>query len=238
MTISSTTSESATAFQTRINSLKVSSAQSADNALAAANVGKSGTGDKTLGQSDYLKLMTAQLQYQDPFSPMDNSQMVAQMAQFSQIAGQTDANQKLTAIADALSGTRLSDAASWIGKSMLVKSSTVAPDAAGQYAGQITTSADSDALSVDLVDSAGSVVKTIDMGAQKAGDAHFYWDGKDESGNAVNAGTLTMRVRGATATQTASWATIAAVQSPSSGSSAKLITTLGNYTASDALSLS
>ncbi len=223
---------------TTTSPFSVDSSTSYSNSLVTSTVGTVGTGDKSLGQTDYLKLMTAQLQYQDPFSPMDNSQMVAQMAQFSQIAGQTQSNTTLTSIADSLSGSRLSDAASWIGKSMLVKSDKVAPDALGQYAGQVTTTGDSAALTVQLVDSAGSVVKTIDMGAQKAGDLSFYWDGKNDAGEAASAGPLTMRVTGATVSQTAAWATIAAVQSPSSGTSAKLITTLGNFTAADALSLS
>lgn len=220
------------------SSWNVDSSTSYQNSLLTSTVGKQGTGDKSLGQADYLKLMTAQLQYQDPFQPMDNTQMVAQMAQFSQIAGTTESNQKLTQIADALSGSRLSDAASWIGKSMLVKSPTAAPDAAGQYAGQVTLSGNSDAVSVDLVDGSGNVVKTLDLGAQKAGDVNFYWDGKDQAGAQAANGPLTIRVRGGTVTQTAAWATIAAVQSPSSGSSAKLITTLGNFTPTDALSLS
>ncbi|CAN5321891.1 flagellar hook capping FlgD N-terminal domain-containing protein [soil metagenome] len=219
------------------SSWKVDTSTSYQNSLLT-NVGKAGTGNKSLGQSDYLKLMTAQLQYQDPFAPMDNTQMVAQMAQFSQIAASTESNKTLTSIADSLSGQRLSDAASWIGKSMLVKSSTAAPDAAGQYAGQLTLSADSDALSIDLVDSAGATVKSIDLGAQKAGDVNFYWSGKDDAGAQAATGPLTIRVKGGTGSQTTAWATIAAVQSPASGSSAKLITTLGNYTSADALSLS
>ena len=43
----------------------------------------------SLGQSDFLKLMTTQLQNQDPFAPMDNTAMVEQMAQFSQVTGIT-----------------------------------------------------------------------------------------------------------------------------------------------------
>lgn len=215
----------------------VDSTTSLNNALASANVGKAGTGNKSLGQSDYLKLMTAQLQYQDPFAPMDNSQMVAQMAQFSQIAASTESNTTLKTIADALSGSRLSDAASWIGKSMLVKSDKVAPDSLGQYAGQISLSGDSAAVSVELVDSAGSVVKKIDMGAQKAGDLSFYWDGKNDAGQNAASGALSIRVTGATVSKTAAWTTVAAVQSPASGTGAKLITALGNFTATDALSL-
>ncbi|NBR79501.1 MAG: flagellar biosynthesis protein FlgJ, partial [Alphaproteobacteria bacterium] len=37
----------------------------------------------TLGQADFLKLMTTQLQNQDPFAPMENAEFIAQMAQFS-----------------------------------------------------------------------------------------------------------------------------------------------------------
>jgi flagellar basal-body rod modification protein FlgD len=215
----------------------VDSTTSYNNSLLASTVGTQGSGTQNIDATGYLKLLTAQLQYQDPFQPTDNSQMVAQMAQLTQVSSLQSANDKLATISDSLSNSRLSSAASWIGKSMLVKSATVAPDAAGQYAGQITLGADSSDVQVSLVDSSGATVKTIDMGAQKAGAANFYWDGKDDAGNATT-GTLTMKVTGGTATQTAAWATIAAVQSPSSGTDSKLITTLGNFTAADALSLS
>ena len=62
-----------------------------------------GAGNQTLGQEDFLRLMTAQLQAQDPFKPLDNTQMVAQMAQFSSLAGISEVNDSLKAIADQLS---------------------------------------------------------------------------------------------------------------------------------------
>ena len=222
---------------TTVSPWTVDSSTATTNRNLSVNNGKT-TGQNTIDQNSYLKLMTAQLKYQDPFEPMDNSQMVAQMAQFSQLAGQTEANTTLKSIASSLDGSRLSDAASWIGKAMLVKSSAVAPNAAGDYAGQLALPADSAGVSIDLVDSAGGIVKTLDLGAHKAGDVPFYWDGRDAAGNQVQAGALTMNVRGASPSQTASWATIAAVQSPAGGADAKLITTLGSFTAADALSLS
>lgn len=60
------------------------------------------TGLGSLDQGDFLKLMTTQMQMQDPFSPMDNSQMLAQMAQFSQLAGVTDMGDTLKTIAGKL----------------------------------------------------------------------------------------------------------------------------------------
>ena len=48
---------------------------------------------KSLGKQDFLKLLMAQLQNQDPMKPMDDTQMIAQMAQFSAL----EATQQLQA---------------------------------------------------------------------------------------------------------------------------------------------
>ena len=59
-----------------------------------------GSGNQQLGQTDFLRLMTAQLKQQDPFAPVDNQAMVAQMAQFSSVAGISEMNTSLKGIAD------------------------------------------------------------------------------------------------------------------------------------------
>jgi flagellar basal-body rod modification protein FlgD len=200
-----------------------------------ANVG---TGKSEMGQMDFLRLLTAQMQTQDPFEPMDNSQMVAQMATITNSTGIAEMNATLSTIKDQLSGSRLGDAASWIGRSMLVKSNITTPDATGLYAGQISLGAAASDVSIDLLDSSGNVVKTLNLGAQDAGDVGFYWDGKDANGETVATGPLQVKVNGATPTQVATWATVAAVQSPADGSASKLITPLGTYSPGDALSLS
>ncbi len=216
---------------------------SAASTLSAAGltVAQSGAvkakGSNSIDQAGFLRLMTAQMQYQDPFEPMDNSQLTAQMAQFSQLEGQNTTNKQLAEIKDSLSGSRLADAASWIGKSMLVKSNIAAPDRYGQYAGELTLGADAQGVAVDLVDEAGQTVRSIDLGALKAGQASFYWDGKDDAGEQVTTQALKVRVRGANPTKIATWASIAAVQSPAGGATTQLITPLGNYAPADALRL-
>jgi len=57
------------------------------------------SGFAALGQGDFLRLMTVQLQQQDPFSPVDQKEMLAQMAQFSSLAGVTEGNATLASIA-------------------------------------------------------------------------------------------------------------------------------------------
>ena len=55
-----------------------------------------------LDQKDFLRLMTAQLSAQDPFNPVDNQEMVAQMAQFSSLAGISETNTTLQKISEQL----------------------------------------------------------------------------------------------------------------------------------------
>ena len=74
---------------------------------STANPGAATTqvsGGGMMDQNAFLKLMTVQLTSQDPFDPVDNTQMVAQMAQFSQVAGIAEMNQSLQKIATSLGG--------------------------------------------------------------------------------------------------------------------------------------
>ena len=61
-----------------------------------------GRGMDSLGQGDFLRLLTVQMQQQDPFDPVDNKEMLAQMAQFSSLAGVTETNATLEQIAEKL----------------------------------------------------------------------------------------------------------------------------------------
>ena len=193
--------------------------------------------NSTIDMNGFLTLLTKQMQYQDPFEPMDNSQMVAQMAQFSSLSSQAESNALLQSISQSVGGVRLSDAAGWIGKSMLVESNIATPDRTGAYAGEIALGTSATNVSIDLVNAKGNVVKTLEMGAQATGTVPFFWDGRDDAGNLIGGEALQVKVRGTTPAGIATWASIAAVQSPASGTDAKLITALGNFSPSDALRL-
>lgn len=203
-------------------------------------------GSDKLDQSSFLTLMTAQLKMQDPFEPMDNTQMVAQMATFSQATGISEMNQSLGRIAGmldsmagSLSASRISDAANWIGKSMLVSSDIATPDRFGIYGGEVKLGQAATDLSIDLVDATGNVVKTIDLGQKAAGaTVPFYWDGTDDTGNAIDGQALQVVVKGGTPSSISTWAAIAGVQSPADASSARLITAIGEFSPSDAKKLS
>ena len=80
------------------------------NRAAGATASQSAGRDfSTLGQADFLRLLTVQMQQQDPFNPVDNKEMLAQMAQFSSLAGINDVNatlQQISAKLDALAAAQ------------------------------------------------------------------------------------------------------------------------------------
>lgn len=208
-------------------------AAAASSALGSSNA---------LNMNDFLKLMTTQLQAQDPFNPMDNTQMAAQLAQFSSVAGISEMNASLKSLISELSGSRIGDAASWIGRSALVTGSTATPLSDGSYQGRITLPSAASSISYSLVDGNGQVVYTEALGARDAGDIPFAWDGKDASGDAGGGGALKLIVTArdasgaAIAPTTATWAAIGGVQSPASGTT-KLVTPLGLVDPAAALQL-
>lgn len=195
-----------------------------------------------LDQSAFLKLLTTQMQTQDPFNPMDNTQMVAQMAQFSSTTGIAEMNQSLKSIMSTLSSSRVGDAASWIGKSALVASNQAAALSDGAYAGNVTLPSDASRVEISLVDASGKVVYSGNAVNVDAGDVPFYWDGKDDAGKAV-AGPLTISVTALDKqaqpmdVATSSWATVSGVRSPASGAT-RLVTPLGDVDPADTIQLS
>lgn len=195
----------------------------------------------TLDQTAFLKLMTTQLKTQDPFNPVDNTQMVAQMAQFSSVAGIAEMNKSLTAIASDLQASRLGSAASWIGKTALVETDQAHPLADGSYKGEVALPEDASNVVVSLVDANGQVVHNQIFENQKAGTTSFEWDGKDASGNAVP-GPLRVVVNatganGSVDAAIGTWTRITGVQSPAGGASTRLVTPLGLLSPDDAVRL-
>lgn len=89
----------------------------------------------TLGQSDFLKLMTTQLQNQDPFAPMDNGDFIAQMAQFSTVTGIQEMNTSIGRLVEEFDQARIATASNLLGHSVLVPGDTGLPDEHGELHG-------------------------------------------------------------------------------------------------------
>jgi flagellar basal-body rod modification protein FlgD len=177
----------ATSFDKTLANLGISS-----TANSAAN--SATTKSSSLGQADFLKLMTAQMKNQDPFDPVDNTQMVAQMAQFSSLAGITEMSSTLKAIADKLGATSAQDAISYVGRTVLTEGNVAYGRATGGIAGAIELGADATGVTVSIADANGQVLHTAELGAQKAGTIGYEWDGKDAAGADAGSGPFTVTI--------------------------------------------
>lgn len=189
---------------------------------------------ESLGQASFLKLMTAQLKFQDPFKPVENKDMVAQMAQFSQVAGISEMNASLKAIAGSFGTSRLAEAANFIGRSVLQDGDTAYADVQGRYAGEFNLANPASNVSLEWLDGAGNVVHTQQMGNLQAGRVPFQLLSQDDAGKPLDVGPLKVRLKGAAASTVSTWLPVTAVESSSTGADALLVTPAGSFSASSA----
>lgn len=106
--------------------MQVQSTQFSQTAAARTQPDAPGAG--AVDFQSFLQLLTAQLRNQDPLSPLDSTQFVAQLANFSTVEQLVSANARLDRLADELTGSGLDDYASWIGRTAEIEGGAVRYD--------------------------------------------------------------------------------------------------------------
>ncbi|MDG2519156.1 flagellar hook capping FlgD N-terminal domain-containing protein [Lysobacter soli] len=142
----------------------------------------------SLGQADFLRLMTEQLQHQDPLNPMENSEFLGQLAQFSTVQGIQGLQTSMDGFKGSLATDQMLRGASLVGRSVLVPSAKMALGAEGSVNG-VVAAPDAGTVTFDITDANGQSVRKITVQAEKAGEVAFEWDGKDAEGNRLAAGS-------------------------------------------------
>jgi flagellar basal-body rod modification protein FlgD len=142
----------------------------------------SGTKDNELGQEEFLSLMIAQLQNQDPFKPMENGDFLGQMAQFSTVSGIGELKESFEATAQSLQGGQALQAASLVDRSALVSSDRVAFDGETVSRGAFSVPSGAVEAQVDIRDGTGALIRRVPAEMGPNGQATFSWDGFDANG--------------------------------------------------------
>jgi flagellar basal-body rod modification protein FlgD len=156
-----------------------------------ASATNSATGKKALGKDAFLQLLVTQLKNQNPLEPQDNGAFVAQLAQFSSLEGITTLNDTVTGIASNYNSSQALQASSLVGRSVIAPGSKAVVDTSKSMNGTVVIPASVAGATLKITDADGKTVRTIDMGAQSAGDASFIWDGKNDAGETAASGTYT-----------------------------------------------
>jgi len=168
--------------------------------LTSANAGSSGTSASAptpksqLGQQDFLKLLTTQLNNQDPLQPMQNGEFMTQMAQFSTVQGIQELQQSFSSFASTMSADRSLQAASLVGHSALVPAQTASLDSNG-LSGAVDLPNAAQDVAVGIYDGSGQLVHQIDLGSRAAGLVDYQWDGTLADGSAAAPGTYYVKAQ-------------------------------------------
>lgn len=146
-----------------------------------------------LGQQDFLKLMSAQLNNQDPMKPMQDGEFFNQIAQFSAVSGINELQQSFSQVADAMFSSQALQASGMVGRTVMVNSNQIMYDQGTSASGSVDLPAGTDHLYLSIYDSSGETVNRIDLGSQSGGTVNFVWDGRDSKGNEMTSGNYYVR---------------------------------------------
>ena len=139
---------------------------------------------KQLGQEDFMKLLVAQINNQDPANPSDNGAFLAQMAQLSMVSGIDNLGTSFNSVAGSLASTQAMQAANLVGHQVLTDSNIANLEAGKPVQGQLSVPDNTTGLNIQVRDNAGSLIKTIPSTGFKPGLLGFEWDGTNERGEA------------------------------------------------------
>lgn len=145
-----------------------------------------------MGQADFLRLMTEQLKNQDPLKPLEGSQFLGQLAQFSTVQGIENMQKAMGAVANVMESDQTLRAAALVGHDALVEASTLSLPAGTGVKGEIVATS-AGPLQVDIVDAGGQVVQRMTVNSPGAGNVPFAWDGRAADASMAPAGRYSVR---------------------------------------------
>jgi flagellar basal-body rod modification protein FlgD len=148
------------------------------NALGLSSTESAVTKKQSLGQEEFLKLMTTQLTHQDPTKPMENGDFLAQMAQFGTVSGIQDLQGLFKNFAASISSDQALQASSLVGRYVSVPSNEGLLPVGGEIKGQLDLPGNASSVALRIVDAqTGETVRTLDLGSHSSGSVPFEWDG-------------------------------------------------------------
>lgn len=157
--------------------------QGISSAFGSGALSEAVGGDDSLGQDAFLKLLVAQLQNQDPLNPQENSEFVAQLAQFSSLEQSIGINERLDQLALQNQGLQNSQAIALVGKQATIKGSIVTLSGQGSSVPiNFTLDAAASEATVVIREASGRSVRTLQVGARSAGTVGVQWNGQDDTG--------------------------------------------------------
>ena len=152
---------------------------------------------QNLTQEDFFSLLSQQLSMQDPFKPVDNDQMIAQMASFSTVDGISNLNKEIVNLNSVMTSSQALQASGLVGRKVLIPTDTGNISAESPtIKGVISTPSKIPELTVRVEDEKGQVITTFKVDGSEGGNVDVTWDGLDKNGQPVAAGNYSIKASG------------------------------------------
>jgi len=131
-----------------------------------------------LGKNEFMELLVAQLNNQNPLEPQDNTEFIAQLAQFSTVESLENLNTTATDMQSELRSGQALQASAMVGRQVVVPGHEYGFLQTGDLiAGYAELPATTSNLSLQIKSSGGATLETIPLGSHSAGPVTLRWDG-------------------------------------------------------------
>ncbi|WP_333874539.1 flagellar hook assembly protein FlgD [Methylobacter sp.] len=151
----------------------------------------------SLGQDEFLKLMTTQMTHQDPSQPMQNGEFITQMAQFGTVSGIQDLQKSFGDFASSITSSQALQATSLVGRYVSAPGTQGLLAAGGNITGNINLEGSATNVKVTVTNAAtGEIEQSVDMGPHAAGKVPFAWDGSNSNGVMASPGVYKIEATG------------------------------------------
>ena len=145
--------------------------------------------DKTaLGKDDFMTLLLVELQNQDPTEPMDSEKILSQTSQLATLESAENTNKALEDLAMSLGTSQQFSTISAIGKTADLGSNAVGYDEGSTASFEVYFPEEIVAGSLEILDTNGNIVGTMDLAPNPAGVYQFDWDGALSDGSLADSG--------------------------------------------------
>jgi flagellar basal-body rod modification protein FlgD len=167
----------------------IASSTATDALRSRGGAGQAGAAQGAeLGQDAFLTLMLAQLRNQDPLKPLEPSEFLGQLAQFSSVTGIQGMRESVSELAGSLRSSQVLEGATLVGRNVLAAGGSGRLESSGGIAGAVTTPEGATRIDIAIRDAAGALVRQFSVTPQ-GGMTSFNWDGLDSRGGRAPAGT-------------------------------------------------
>jgi flagellar basal-body rod modification protein FlgD len=152
--------------------------------------------DNGMVLEDFMNLMVTELTHQDPFKPMENTELATQISQFATVSGIDELNNSFADLSSSLLSDQTLQAANLVGRSVLI------PSDIGYYAtgstlnGVVDMDSSASDVTVRIYNSSGVLVREMGLGTLTEGQTQFSWDGSMDNGEYAPTGNYYVTAEG------------------------------------------